>query len=162
MSAQQQTVEDQVRRMLPVSAEPEQQPELNALLQAIRAFSRMQRRRDCKLVGPDGQTIGLPDAVFYLLARVVDVLAQGDAISVVPVGKKLTTQQAANLLNVSRQYLVRLLNEDKIPHTMIGRHRRLRVDDVLAFKRQRDSQRRESLKRLTQMTEEFGGYEELE
>jgi excisionase family DNA binding protein len=90
---------------------------------------------------------------------VVEVLAHGDAITVVPVGKELTTQQAADLLNVSRQYLVRLLDEARIPYTKTGKHRRLRVEDVLAFKNARDTYRDASLRALTELTEELGGYE---
>lgn len=162
MSATQQSLEERVRRMDPVSAEPEQQGELDALMQVLGRYARRQRRRDCKLVGPDGETMVLPEAVFHVLARVVDVLAHGDAVSVVPVGKQLTTQQAANLLNVSRQYLVRLLEHGKLPHSKVGKHRRIRVDDVLAFKRQRDDTRKKALDQLSEMTEEFSGYRELE
>jgi len=93
------------------------------------------------------------------LERVVEVLARGDAITVVPVGKELTTQQAADLLNVSRQYLVRLLEGKRIPFTKTGKHRRLRVEDVLAFKERRDSERRKGLAELTRLTQEFGGYQ---
>jgi excisionase family DNA binding protein len=80
----------------------------------------------------------------------------------VPVGKEMTTQQAADLLNVSRQYLVRLLDEGRLPHTKIGRHRRVRIEDVLSFKDQRDRERKASLDALSQVSEEFGGYRELD
>jgi hypothetical protein len=53
-------------------------------------------------VGPNGERIVLPEAAFYVLERVAEVLARGDAVTVVPVGKELTTQQAADLLNISR------------------------------------------------------------
>jgi excisionase family DNA binding protein len=99
--------------------------------------------------------------VFYILARVAEVMARGDAITVVPVGKELTTQQAADLLNVSRQYLVRLLDEGRIPYTKTGKHRRLRVEDVLHYKEERDKERRAALDELTQLSEESGGYDEL-
>jgi len=103
----------------------------------------------------------LPESVFRLLKRVVGVLASGDAIALVPVGKELTTQQAADLLNVSRQYLVRLLDEGRIPCTRTGKHRRLRLDDVLSFKQTRDQQRKAKLDELTRLSEEAGGYGEL-
>jgi hypothetical protein len=66
---------------------------------------------DCRLVGPQGESITLPESVLHVLERVVEVMARGDSITVVPVGREMTTQQAADLLNVSRQYLVRLLDE---------------------------------------------------
>lgn len=99
----------------------------------------------CRLVGPMGEEVALPDAVFSVLERVVEVLARGDSVTIVPVGKALTTQQAADLLNVSRQYLVRLLDEGRIAFTKTGKHRRLRIEDVLAFKERRDGERKNAL-----------------
>jgi excisionase family DNA binding protein len=119
------------------------------------------RRRapKCQLVGPDGETIPVPESVFYVLERVAEVLASGDSITVVPVGKEVTTQQAADLLNVSRQYLVRVLDEGRIPFRKTGKHRRLRIEDVLEFREKRDKDRRAGLRELSQMTQEFGGYD---
>jgi excisionase family DNA binding protein len=92
---------------------------------------------------------------------VAEVLARGDAITLIPVHQELTTQQAADLLNISRQYLVRLLEEGKIPYTRTGKHRRLRIDDVVAYKQARDRERGESLDELARLSNELGGYEEL-
>lgn len=69
----------------------------------------------------------------------------------------LRIQQAANILNVSWQYMARLLDEGRVPHYMKDNNRRVREADLLAFKRQRDQERREGLRELTQMSEEFGG-----
>jgi excisionase family DNA binding protein len=93
---------------------------------------------------------------------VAELLGRGDAIAVVPVGKELTTQQAADILNVSRQYLVRLLDEGRLPCSKTGSHRRILVGDLLAFKLERDQNRREALDKLTQLSEDLGGYSELE
>jgi excisionase family DNA binding protein len=125
------------------------------------AHARRRRAPQCQLVGPHGEAIAIPDSVFYVLERVAEVLARGDAITVVPVGKELTTQQAADLLNISRQYLVRLLEEKKLPFTKTGKHRRLRIEDVLVFKEQRDRERKAALDELVGLSEEFGGYSEL-
>ncbi|MBL9023012.1 MAG: helix-turn-helix domain-containing protein [Myxococcales bacterium] len=113
----------------------------------------------CKLVGPKGEAIALPETVFYVLERVAELMARGNSVTVVPVGRELTTQQAADLLNVSRQYLVRLLDEKRIPFRKTGKHRRLRIEDVLAFKEQRDRDRRSKLRDLSRLTEELGGYD---
>ena len=59
----------------------------------------------------------------------------------VPNSKQLTTQQAADILNVSRPYLIKLLEEGELPHTKTGRHRRVEARDVFAFKRERDAER---------------------
>ncbi len=162
MSATPQHIEALLRRMTPVSAPRDQQEEVAALLHELRRLRPRQRRgAACKLVGPNNETIAVPEAVFFVLERVVEVLARGDAITVVPVGKELTTQQAADLLNISRQYLVRLLEQGKVPHSKTGKHRRLRIEDVIAYKDVRDRERKAQLDALASMSEEAGGYDEL-
>jgi excisionase family DNA binding protein len=155
------SLEARIRRMTPVAAPPEQRAQVAALSRAIEGMAQAPKRRAprCQLVGPDGVATSIPESVFYVLERVAEVMARGDAITVVPVGKEVTTQQAADLLNVSRQYLVRLLDERRIPFRKTGKHRRLRVEDVLAFKEQRDKDRRAGLRELSRLTQEFGGYD---
>ena len=149
-------LQERVQRMLPVSAPLEQKAEVQRLFEMLRNQAPVY-----KLVGPRGET-HIPESVFYVLERVAEVLARGDAVTVVPVGKELTTQQAADLLNVSRQYLVRILDEGKLPFTKTGKHRRLRIEDVLAYREARDAERKGSLDELARLSQEFGGYEELE
>jgi excisionase family DNA binding protein len=163
-TAAQRALGDQIRRMTPVAAPPEQQAEVAAIYRLLGDAVRARRRRPapCKLVGPSGETIPIPESVFYVLERIAEVMARGDSITVVPVGKEMTTQQAADILNVSRQYLVRLLDEGRIPYTKTGKHRRLRIEDVLAFKELRDDHRRAALDELTKSSEALGGYDELE
>lgn len=159
------SLEDRIRRMTPATAPADQQAQVIELSRALEGMVHPPRRRapKCKLVGPDGESIPLPESVFYVLERVAEVMARGDSLTVVPVGKEVTTQQAADLLNVSRQYLVRLLDEGRIPFRKTGKHRRLRVEDVLAFKEKRDKDRRAGLRELSRMTQELGRYDaELE
>jgi excisionase family DNA binding protein len=114
------------------------------------------------LLGPNHEALPLPRDVLTLLQQLLAVLASGDAVSIVPVHKELTTQQAANLLNVSRQYLVQLLDEGKIPFHRTGTHRRLLTQDVLAYRTRRDAERRAILTTMVQETQEAGGYPEFE
>lgn len=154
------SLEARIRRMTPVAAPPDQRAQVAALSRAIEGMTQAPRRAPrCQLVGPDGAATSIPESIFYVLERVAEVMARGDAITVVPVGKEVTTQQAADLLNVSRQYLVRLLDEGRVPFRKTGKHRRLRVEDVLAFKDQRDKDRRAGLRELSRLTQEFGGYD---
>ena len=155
------TIEELIRRMTPVAAPPEQQAQVAALSRALEGMVHQPKRRapKCQLVGPKGEAIPLPESIFYVLERVAEVLARGDSITVVPVGREVTTQQAAGILNVSRQYLVRLLDEGRIAFRKTGKHRRLRVEDVLDFKEKRDKDRRAGLRELSRITQEFGGYE---
>ena len=161
MEAAVQTMEDKIRRMSPVAAPPEEHAQVVALSKALEVIAHPPRKHapDCQLVGPKGESIPLPESVFCVLERVAEVMARGDSITVVPVGREVTTQQAADLLNVSRQYLVRLLDEGRIPFRKTGKHRRVRVEDVLSFKQTRDRDRRAGLRELSRMTEEFGGYD---
>lgn len=157
------SIEERIRRMTPIAAPPNQRADVAALFALLDgAAGARKKRKACKLVGPTGESISIPESVFYVLERVAEVMARGDSITVVPVGQELTTQQAADLLNVSRQYLVRLLDEGQLVYRRTGKHRRLRVDDVLAFKEQRDRKRRAALDELTRLSEEAGGYEELD
>jgi excisionase family DNA binding protein len=161
MEARTAPLEDLIRRMSPVTAPPEQRAEIEALSRGLDTMTLPRKRRapKCKLVGPKGETLTIPEAVFYVLERVAEVMARGDSITMVPVGQQLTTQQAADLLNVSRQYLVRLLDERRIPCTKTGKHRRLRIEDVLSFKENRDRNRRAGMRELSQLTQEYGGYD---
>lgn len=154
------TIEEQVRRMSPVAAPPEQREDVAAVFKLLDRASH-QRRSQCRIVGPGGQEILIPESMFYVFERVAEVLAQGDAVTVLPVGQQLTTQQAADILNVSRQYLVRLLDQDTIPFTRTGTHRRIRVRDLLEYKRRRDHERTAALDALSEMSQEMGGYDEL-
>lgn len=155
------SMEDRIRRMTPVAAPLEQRAQIVAVSKALEGIAHAPARSAprCHLVGPTGTSIPLPESLFYVLERVAEVMASGDSVTVVPVGREVTTQQAADLLNVSRQYLVRLLDEQRIPFRKTGKHRRLRVEAVLAFKERRDKDRRAGIRELSRMTQEFGGYE---
>lgn len=148
--------------MTPVAAPDDQRASVAVLMDVLKhAPPEHAGPTAYKLVSPTGQIIELPQSVFLLLERIIEVLDRGDAITVVPVGKELTTQQAANILNVSRQYVVRLLDDGRIPYRRTGTHRRIRMEDLLAYKRQRDRDRLASLDDLTRLSQEFGGYDEI-
>jgi excisionase family DNA binding protein len=147
--------------MSPVTAPEEQQAQVEALSRALENIVRSPSRGAgrLQLVGPRGKSVNVPESVVLLLERVAEVLARGDAISLVPVSQEITTTKAAEILNVSRQYLVRLLGEGRIPFRMTGKHRRLRVGDVLAYKARRDRDRKAALRQLSRLTQRYGGYD---
>src|SRR5215217_1866715 len=91
--------------------------------------------------GDPDDTLSLPRGAVELLARVLAHMAAGQAVSVVPAHAELTTQKAADLLNVSRPYLIGLLDAGEIEYRKVGKHRRVRVDSLLNYKR-RDDQKR--------------------
>ena len=106
-----------------------------------------------------GADIILPASVLRLLKDILAEMAQGHAVALLPVQAELTTQQAADLLNVSRPYLIRLLEDSKIPFRLVGQHRRVRFDDLLAYQRKDDEGRRRVADELTADAQELGmGY----
>lgn len=137
----------------PVAPAPEEGSvvrNLDAELGGAEAFS------PAFLIAPDGRKLEIPASVYEVLTRVVHEMAQGNAVSVVPVGMALTTQQAAELLGVSRPYLIRLLESGAMPYERVGTHRRIRFEDLMAYKRRRDAKRRNALRKLTREAERLG------
>lgn len=103
-----------------------------------------------------GQTkIELPHALGQLMLDVLTHVARGEMITFVPYGAELTTKEAADLLNVSRPFLVSLLTEGKIAFHKVGSHRRIRACDVLDFRAARDAERSSALKELQRLGQEF-------
>lgn len=112
------------------------------------------------LVGLDGEEIYLPESIYKILRQVTPLLAQGKGVTLVPSDHYLTTQEAAEILNISRPYLYTLLDKQEIPYTQIGTHRRIKVEDLLEYKAKRDSDRRQALCELIEASQELGFYEE--
>lgn len=94
---------------------------------------------------PDSQ---LPLEAIQLLQQILQEMAQGRAVTILPSNAELTTQQAADLLNVSRPFLIELLEKGVIPFRKVGTHRRVLTEDVLKYKHQIDEARRQSLEEL--------------
>ncbi|MBD0264436.1 MAG: helix-turn-helix domain-containing protein [Tolypothrix sp. T3-bin4] len=134
-------------------------PQLEA--QSIKELERILSVKDfqAKLVGANGERINIPEPIYQVLLQVVHAMASGKAISIIPQQQELTTQQAAEFLNVSRPYLIKLLEHGEIPHIKVGSHRRVRFDDLMNYKQQRDVKRDQLLTELTQMSQEAGFYE---
>jgi len=87
-------------------------------------------------------------------------MGQGNAVTLLPIHTELTTQEAANLLNVSRPHLVKLLETGKIPFHKVGNHRRVRFEDLMEYKESIDQQRMETLDKLTAQAQELNlGYD---
>jgi len=118
------------------------------LARFARRLASLEEPARARLVGPDGSQIDIPDELYGVLRDVVTALSHGLAISITPHNTMLTTQEAADLLTISRPTLVRLLTDGEIPYTMRGRHRRVMLRDILDY---RDRTRRERRQTLDQM-----------
>ncbi len=102
------------------------------------------------------ETLVVPRAAVELLARVLAHMAAGQGVSVVPAHAELTTQQAAELLNVSRPFLIGLLDAGDIEYRRVGTHRRIMARSLMAFMARDDQQRREAADELTRLNQEMG------
>lgn len=101
----------------------------------------------------------LPSSVIKILQRVLTEMAQGNAVTIIPLNAELTTQQAADFLNVSRPFLVKQIEAGNIPHRKIGTHRRVRVEELLKYKKEIDKNRHQTLDELTAEAQRLGlGY----
>lgn len=107
-------------------------------------------------VAEDDEELIVPRGAVELFARILAHMAAGQGVSVVPTNAELTTQQAADLLNVSRPYLIGLLDAGEIEYRRVGKHRRIRVTSLLAYLRRDDQRRREAADELTALTQEMG------
>ena len=104
----------------------------------------------------DDTTLEIPGHALRLLVDILAEIANGNAVTVAPVHAELTTQQAADLLNVSRPYLVRLLNERKIPYRKVGNRRRVLLTDLIDYKHRDDAERRSIANELTAEAQRLG------
>jgi excisionase family DNA binding protein len=142
-----------------LSPDPSEQDELVELREQLARIAARRGRPVARLVGPDESEVEIPASVFAALRAVVRDMAQGLNMTLIPHDKDLTTEEAADVLNISRPFLVKLLDRGEIPYHRVGTHRRLNVEDVLAYRELRAARRRERLRELTELSEQVeGGY----
>jgi len=109
--------------------------------------------------GEEPETVAVPASAVRLFLHLLTEMSQGNAVTLIPTHAELTSQQAADLLNVSRPYMAKLLDEGKIPGRTVGKYRRVRFEDLMAFKQKDDDARAKVLDQLTAEAQELGmGY----
>jgi excisionase family DNA binding protein len=137
----------------PVSPAPEE----SELLRLLDSYSPAPAKTvsAAKLVGPDGEELQIPASLYEVLRRAAHQLAAGMAVSIIPIGTQLSTQQAAELLGVSRPHVVKLLDSGEIKHTKVGKHRRVLLEDVLDYKARLAARRSDALDELSRLSEDL-------
>lgn len=145
------------------SVRPTQQETHQAQESCQRLLSLLEQRNDIAIrIGKKGKSLEeiiLPAPVLQILTDALGEMAKGHRVQIIPVQEELSTQEAADFLKVSRPYLVRLLDEKKIPSRKVGRHRRVLFEDVLRYKEQDTEERLRILAELTEQAQQLNmGY----
>jgi excisionase family DNA binding protein len=126
--------------------------------QVEQLLSALSQERHAKLIDPDGDTIEIPEPIYRHLVHVLRLIRGRRAIVSIPLDEAFTTQAAANFLGMSRQTFVNLIESGKIPHYMVGSHRRVTYGDLIKFQKERDSERGKALSQLAKEVAEAGLY----
>lgn len=113
-----------------------------------------------RLTGPDGVETELPEGIHALLVAIVENLKAGNGVTVIPMHAELTTVEAAQLLNVSRPFLIKQIESGALRHHMVGTHRRLKLADVLSYRDGLDAAANDALDAMTAEAEDLGLYDE--
>ena len=126
---------------------------------ALRSLAPTSKKAQIYRLCLEEESVTVPREAFELFLEILGQIANGNAVTLIPVHAELTTQQASEILNVSRPYLIGLLEEGKIPYRMVGTHRRIRMEHLMAYRDQDDALRKGYLDELTQEAEKLGlGY----
>jgi len=138
----------------PITMEPSEEAE-------IRELHRMLKLGTPALLGSANERIDLPESVYHILKDVVANMMRGRTVFLTPQNNRLTTQAAANLLGCSRPHLVKLLDSGAIPFEKVGQHRRVLMQDLTTYRKNRDAERKATLNALAKSEYESGSYEGL-
>jgi len=142
-------------RRLPSAQEIENADQLRQIV----ANAMVDGEATVKVVTENGkapQPITLTPAIAQTFLEVLRLISSGNGFMMIPVTAELTTQEAADLLNVSRPYFIKVLERGDIAYTTVGRHRRVKAEDLFAYKERRDKERAEALSEMAELDASMG------
>lgn len=125
-------------------------------LEVIQSVEAIRSADDVELKLPNDVAVQIPREAFDMFMRVLGQLANGNRVVLTPMHAMLTTQQAADMLSVSRPYFVGLLEEGKLAFTKVGRHRRVKYEDLMTYKAEEEARNRQALEELVALSQEMG------
>jgi excisionase family DNA binding protein len=131
------------------------EPNLDDLDQLLRSSQQI------VVMAPGRAGVALPESIIEILRQTVGYMGQGKEVALTPVHRNLTTQEAADLLGVSRPFLVELLGKKEIPFHLVGTHRRIYLEDLLRFRERRDKGRKEIINQMAREAMENGDYDQV-
>jgi excisionase family DNA binding protein len=141
-----------------VQIAPRDQQEIE---QASKLYRSLRHEGTAALIGADGVRIDLPSSIHDVLLQILEQMQEGKAVALLPLLEELSTQAAADLLGVSRQFFVRECEAHKLPFHYTGTHRRVLLKDLLDYKERRGQARREAIVRIAHQSEELGEYDKF-
>lgn len=146
-------------RQLPPSAQEAAIARLSG--QVLSGYAQQKRPLTLRVKDAEKEKpIELPAGAVALLMDILEAMAGGRGVTIIPENAELTTVQAAEVLNVSRPFLIKLLDDRAIPHRKVGKHRRILMEDVMAYKAAIDQEREAVLDELVRDAQEHGmGYD---
>lgn len=142
-----------------IQAAPEEDSALKSLARQIESIYTRHESAHAQLLDEEGNAIAIPEAALHALRLITEKMTHGKRLALVDQDDELSTQQAADLLHVSRPHLVKLLDRGDIPFHKVGSHRRVKTAELFAYRARRDTSRHEKLDELARISEGLpGGY----
>lgn len=136
--------------------QPKNRDELNKIVELLSKISNLDH---FVMIKSDGQEIEIPSIISKVLYEIISIMSKGGAMTIIPMEKELTTQQAADILNVSRPFLIKLLENGKIPFHKVGTHRKIYMKDLMDYKENFNINRSNKISEMITLSQEYGLYD---
>lgn len=115
--------------------------------------------KEFQLITAQGNSIPIPEKITEILINVINIMAQGKSLSLIPLSDEISITEGAKILNISRSYLIKLMNNKELPYYVVENRKKFLLKDLLEYKILRDQKRKEGLKKLTELTQNLGLYD---